>query len=76
MTAITIVASVILVVGVSAWFLLARKHPERAASHEERDAESTRSDEFYRGVDRPAGPDAEPMSPDELGGDQHPPRTG
>lgn len=76
MTALTIVAAVFLVVGVSTWFLLARKHPEQAASHEALDVETTRSDDLYQGVDRPAGPDAESMNPEQLDGDQHPPRAG
>lgn len=36
------------------------------------DREST-SERLYGGADRPAGPDAEAMDPERLGGDQHPP---
>jgi hypothetical protein len=36
------------------------KHPEETATHEHEDDDlDTTSERFYRGVDRPAGPDAE-----------------
>lgn len=40
--------------------------PEQAATHPEDLPEDTTSSRFYRGVDRPAGPDAEgsPPGPD------------
>jgi hypothetical protein len=40
-------------------FLLTRtKHPDETASHEDERPDTT-NERFYRGVDRPAGPDAE-----------------
>lgn len=56
------------------WFFLNRQNPERASRHQEHVTE-TRSERFYDGVDRPAGPDAEPMDPERLGGDHRPPTS-
>jgi len=72
MTGVVIVVSVIVVIGVVGWFLLNRRHPERAATHET-EATDTTSERLYGGTDRPAGPDAETTDPDLLGGDQRPP---
>ena len=57
-----------------AWFLFNRKHPEQTATHTESDRTTT-SDQLYDGADRPAGPDAEVMMPEELGGDLRPPES-
>lgn len=46
------------------------KNPEQTASEGEAPVADT-SERFYRGVDRPAGPDAE----DPILGDQEPPKT-
>ncbi|HEX2576813.1 MAG TPA: hypothetical protein VHK88_10730 [Aquihabitans sp.] len=61
------VAVVVLVLVAGAVFASKRvKHPEQTASHGEADVSST-SERFYRGVDRPAGPDAEdPIGPTRL----------
>ena len=72
-TIIVVVVAVLLTVGCVAWFLLVRKHPENAATHDDA-SPTTTSGRLYAGVDRPAGPDAETMDPDELGGDHRPPQ--
>ena len=63
MTAIVVVASVVLLVVAVAYVVLARS-PEQTASHEPAplpdDDASTR---FYTGSDAPAGPDAEEQRP-------------
>lgn len=69
---IVVVAGSLLTAACVAWFVLARKHPENAATHDDA-SPATTSENLYAGVDRPAGPDAEPMDPDELGGDQRAP---
>jgi hypothetical protein len=71
---IVVIAASLMILFCVAWFLLSRQHPERAAAHA--DAErTTTSDELYDGVDRPAGPDAELMTPEELGGDLRRPES-
>ena len=55
-----------------AWFIFNRQNPERSASHSRPDTVTT-SERLYKTADRPAGPDAETMDPDRLGGDQRPP---
>lgn len=72
MTLVVVIAAVILIAGVVAWFLLNRQHPERTAGHAP-PSTGTTSEQLYGGADRPAGPDAETMDPDQLGGDQRPP---
>ena len=72
MTVAVIVVSVVALVLVVGWFLMPKNHPEDAASHGEPTTAST-SDQLYKGVDRPAGPDAEVMDPEALGGDLRPP---
>jgi hypothetical protein len=74
-------AIAVIIVGVAAslavviWFFVNRQNPERAASHSDAPP-STTSEELYETADRPAGPDAEVMDPDMLGGDQRlPERT-
>lgn len=74
MEIVVIVISVLAVVAVIAWFVLGRRNPERAASHpHEHEHEPSRSRRLYDGADRPAGPDAEVMDPEQLGGDHRPP---
>lgn len=75
MTAAVVIVGVVLVVAVVAWFVLHRQHPENAASHGPASEATTVSDDIYGHHDRPAGPDAEPMDPDRLGGDQRPPQA-
>jgi hypothetical protein len=72
MEIVVIVLAVIAAGAAVAWFFLNRQHPETAAEHDFHVPE-TRSEQLYDGVDRPAGPDAEPMDPERLGGDQRPP---
>jgi hypothetical protein len=69
---IVIVVAALATAGAVAYFLLARKHPENSASHDAVPRTST-SEELYGGADRPAGPDAESMDPDDFGGDHRPP---
>jgi hypothetical protein len=71
---VVVVAAALATVACVAWFLFSRKHPERAATHSDAPA-TTRSEELYGGADRPAGPDAESMDPDDIGGDHRTPRT-
>jgi hypothetical protein len=59
MTAVVIAAVLLVTVGVVAWFLVTRKTPEQAASHED-DRNRAYPDVV---VERPAGPDAESMAP-------------
>lgn len=61
-----LVVAVVVVALVAAAILASKRvrHPEQTAGHGETPVES-RSERFYRGVDRPAGPDAEdPIEPD------------
>ena len=74
MDIVVIVLAVLAVVAVTVWFFVNRRNPEQASRHEAHITE-TRSERLYDGVDRPAGPDAEPMDPDRLGGDHRPPGT-
>jgi hypothetical protein len=62
MTALVIAACVLVTVGVVAWFAVTRKVPEQAATHG--GAHNVAHPEVV--VERPAGPDAEDMSPDEF----------
>jgi hypothetical protein len=72
MTLVVIVIGVVATIAVVAWFIIPRQHPDDASSHGDPPTRTT-SDQLYRGVDRPAGPDAEVMDPDRLGGDRQPP---
>jgi hypothetical protein len=58
-TAVVIVAVLLVAAGVVAWFLVARKVPEQAASHA--DDRNTARPEVV--AERPAGADAESMAP-------------
>ena len=59
MTAVVIVAVLLVVAGLVAWFAVARKVPEQAASHD--DGRNMADPASVR--ERPAGPDAENMAP-------------
>lgn len=71
MTTLVSILAVVATVAVVAWFILQRQNPERAASHTQPDTVTT-SERLYETADRPAGPDAETMDPDRLGGDHRP----
>ncbi len=73
MATVLIVLAIAATAAVVVWFLTARRVPERVASHESDAVAETESSRLYRGVDRPAGPDAETTDPADLGGDQSPP---
>lgn len=72
---VVVIIGIVAVAAVVIWFFFNRQHPENAAGHATPadDTNETTSDRLYRGADRPAGPDAEPMDPGSLGGDQSPP---
>lgn len=78
-TTLTIVGAVVVTGAVLAWFWTGKRHPERAADHHDTAATaattttSTTTDRLDGGVDRPAGPEAETMAPERLGGDERPP---
>jgi hypothetical protein len=80
LVAVSSAAIATIIVGVAAslaavvWFFVNRQNPEQAAEHSDA-PRSTTSAELYGTADRPAGPDAEVMDPDLLGGDQRPPGT-
>lgn len=62
MTAVVVVVVVLVVIAaVAVPVMIARKgpHPEQTASHMEDLPTDDTSDRFYRGGDRPAGPDVE-----------------
>jgi len=58
MTIVFILVTVAVILGL-AFVLWRQGHPEDTASHQEDVTTDSSSDRFYRGVDRPAGPDAE-----------------
>ncbi|MFN3216815.1 MAG: hypothetical protein ACE367_10000 [Acidimicrobiales bacterium] len=72
---IVLILAAALGVAALGWFLFQRNHPEDFTTHEVPgdQPEPTESDEYYELADRPAGPDAEPMDPERLGGDHRPP---
>lgn len=74
MTTLVIILAVVATAAVVAWFIVNRQNPERAARHSQPDTVTT-SERLYETADRPAGPDAETMDPDQLGGDHRPPPT-
>lgn len=62
MTPVVVVVVVLVVIAaVAVPVMIARRgpHPEQTASHMEDLAGDDTSDQFYRGVDRPGGPDIE-----------------
>lgn len=72
---VIVIIGIVVVIAVIAAFLVTRRHPENAADHGSGETQTT-SEQLYETADRPAGPDAEPMDPDRLGGDQDPPASG
>ncbi len=78
---IVLLIGVLLTAGAVAWTALHSNRPEDGSSNSSLfggataadGAPTTESGEYYKGADRPAGPDAEVMNPDLLGGDQSPP---
>jgi hypothetical protein len=72
MDTFVIIVAVLTTAALVAWFVLNRQNPERAATHSQPDTITT-SERLYETADRPAGPDAETMDPDRLGGDHRPP---
>lgn len=72
MTTLVIILAIAATAAVVAWFVLNRKHPEGSATHSQPGTVTT-SERLYETADRPAGPDAETMDPDQLGGDHRPP---
>lgn len=75
MTTVVVIAAVIATAATVAWFLFARKFPERAASHSDRPpiGANTRRSVSRTVAARPAGPDAESMDASEPGGATPPP---
>ena len=77
MTTLVIILAIAATAAIVAWFVLNRQSPEQAAthSHPATVAASTvaTSERLYETADRPGGPDAETMDPDQLGGDHRPP---
>ena len=75
-TVVVLILAAGLAVAVLAWFLAQGNDPEDLDTHEAPgdQPEPTESYEYYELADRPAGPDAETMDPDDLGGDHRPPR--
>ncbi len=80
MTTFVIIVAIMGTAAVVAWFLFQRQHPEQAATHSRPGSDhtgtptsSTTSERPDETADRPAGPSAETMDPDRLGGDQRPP---
>lgn len=74
LTITVIVLAVAATVGVVAWFVLARKFPERAADHGEPTMGANIDRTITRDVAaRPAGPDAESMDASRPGGATPPP---
>jgi hypothetical protein len=69
---IIVLAGVLLAAAVG-WLLT--PSPGHNQDRVDADPSRLRSDDLYRGSDRPAGPDAEVMDPEALGGDQRPPRV-
>lgn len=74
MNTLVIVLGVLAAIVVIGWMLLQRNVPEEMSTHDDAPPTTT-SEELYKGVDRPAGPDAEVMDPDALGGDHRPPTS-
>lgn len=72
MTTLVIILAIAATVAVVGWFVFQRQHPEDSATHSPPDTLTT-SEQLYETADRPAGPDAETMDPDQLGGDHRPP---
>jgi Na+-transporting methylmalonyl-CoA/oxaloacetate decarboxylase gamma subunit len=66
MTVVLLVLLVLVIAVVLVRFAQVAGRPEDAATHPEDLPEDTTSERFYRGADRPGGPDAEdPVHPDD-----------
>ena len=72
MTTLVITLAIVATAAVVVWFFLNLRNLARGASRSRPDATTT-SEQLYGTSDRPAGPDAETMDPDRLGGDHRPP---
>lgn len=68
---LAIVAGAAVLVVITLWLMLFGNHPWKGNTTEPRAVK--RSDDRARTADRPAGPGAETMDPDRLGGDHSPP---
>ena len=80
LTLTIVLIAIVAVLGVIAGMLLANRPPSTDYDdyndlRPDGDGES-RTERLHESVDRPAGPAAEPMTPDRLGGDQSPPAPG
>lgn len=64
MTWVVIVLACVAVIAVVVWFVTSRQHPETAATHLDRSDPGHTSNQADPVARRPAGPDAENMSPD------------
>lgn len=73
---VVLIVAIVASAAVLAWFFAQRAHPEEFITHEAPgdQPEPSENYEYYELVDRPAGPDAETMDPENLGGDHRPPR--
>ena len=69
MAIFVIIVAILATAAVVARFVLPRQHPEQAASHSRPGSDDT----VTPTAERPAGPAAETMDPDLLGGDPRPP---
>jgi hypothetical protein len=74
MNTVLIVLAIAVTIAVVTAFVFTYRHPENAASHQQPHDRTSTSERLYGGASRPAGPDAETMAPDQLGGDHRPPR--
>jgi hypothetical protein len=61
LVAVIVIVTVLLVAALAVWFFVGQ-NPAQGEGGPPSD-EDTTSDRFYHRSDRPAGPDAEPMSP-------------
>lgn len=59
MNAALLILLVLVVLAITVAVAVVSGRPERTATHLDDEPEDSTSDRFYRGVDRPAGPDAE-----------------
>ncbi len=68
-----VIVGVLLVVGVLIKMMTANRPPD--VDNADTGASESRTERLHESADRPAGPAAETMDPDRLGGDHSPPRT-
>lgn len=69
-----VVIGVLLVVGVLVKMMTANRPP--VVDNADTGPAESRTERLHETADRPAGPAAEPMHPDRLGGDHSPPPAG